>query len=61
MLDFEAGADRLDLVAFGFADVAAVLADATQFRFDVLLELGGDDRVLVRNAFVAGLADSLFV
>ena len=61
VLDFEPGSDRLDLVAFDFADAAAVLADAAQFRSDVLLELGGDDRVLVRGVTVAGLADSLFV
>jgi hypothetical protein len=61
--DFGDGEDRLDVTAFGFASIGAVLAAASQDGGDVVFEFGAGASVVVRDSVVAdfGFFDFILV
>ncbi|WP_146345539.1 calcium-binding protein [Phaeobacter marinintestinus] len=53
--DFRNNQDMLDVSDYGFAAAADVIAAASQFGSDVLIDLGGDDMIVLENFRIANL------
>ena len=53
--DFAAGGDRLDLTAFAFADLTAVLNASETIDDDAIIHLGDDDTAILVDTDPASL------
>ena len=58
--DLQSG-DRIDIRAFGFATFAGVLSAASQDGPDVLINLGGGDRLILEDTLLADLSAPQFI
>ena len=64
MTDFEAGpgaGDVIDIAGFGFADLASVLAQATQVGSNLVITLDADDSLSLVGVHPSDLAPDDFV
>ena len=59
--DFEDGIDLIDISAFGFANAAAALANASQGIDFVWLDLGGGDVIQIDDVTIGQLSDADFI
>ncbi|MCK6430960.1 MAG: calcium-binding protein [Burkholderiaceae bacterium] len=56
VMDFDPGHDRLDLTAYGFADFAAAMANASQSGANVVFIFGAGDMFTVNGTLLADLS-----
>lgn len=61
IVDFETGADTLDLRGYGFASTSGALSFAAQQSSDVHFDFGSNDHLIIRNITLVGLADDLLI
>jgi hypothetical protein len=59
--DFVSGTDKIDLIAFGFADFAAVQAATTDVGGSAVIDLGGGNSVTLAGVLEAQLQAGDFI
>lgn len=59
--DFQSGADRMDVSAFGFASFAALSANFSQVGADGAINLGGNDLIVLHGVTMANLTVADFI